>query len=205
MKIEDHPEAGPVRPASDPGRFQQELKKAAPRPGGGPLRAGSRPPGAPGSARSTASSVAALTRVAPGGPLASAEHLGQVRQVLHAEAHRLLATRGEAQRTQREQVHQRVGELIARELARETPPGARPASPPPGAPPRERSDPQDSRSPAPAPVSAVPGDTRSHTGPASAGTCSAALMRSEIDASSPSRAMAARIMYSKSPIITATM
>lgn len=121
MKTHAHPEAGPVQPASPPGRFSQELKKATPTPGLVPPRTGPRLPSA--SARSPPPSTVppGVARVASSSRLASAEHLGQVRQGLHAEAHRLLDVRGEAQRTQHEQVHQRVGELIARELARELP------------------------------------------------------------------------------------
>jgi hypothetical protein len=139
MKIDGHHEAGPVRPASDKGRFQQELKKAVPRTGGAPPRAEARPPALTGSARRPLTPVASpgLARVAPGVRLASAEYLGQVRQGLHAEAHRLHDVRGEAQLTQREQLHQRVGALIARELAREPPAQARLANPSPGANPRE--------------------------------------------------------------------
>lgn len=131
MKIDAHPEAGPVRSASTQGRFPQELKKATPRTGAVPPRSGPPLPSASARSHPTSAVLPGVARVASSSRLASAEHLGQVRQGLHAEAHRLLDVRGEAQRTQREQVHHRVGELIARELAREPPTRTPPRPSPP--------------------------------------------------------------------------
>ncbi|HYO66767.1 MAG TPA: hypothetical protein VEU33_11845, partial [Archangium sp.] len=54
-------------------------------------------------------------------------HLGQVRQGLNAEAHRLRDVRGDAHQTNQERVHQRLTDLLTRELARE--PRAEPVSP----------------------------------------------------------------------------
>lgn len=138
MKIDGHPETAPARPASDKGRFQEALKKAPPETAKTPLQGGqparslvTAPRGATG-----ALAAAALARTPQRGAFASAEHLGQVRQGLNTEAHRLRDVRGDAHQTHQERVQQRVTDLIARELARE--PRAEPVAPrspptPPGA------------------------------------------------------------------------
>jgi hypothetical protein len=55
----------------------------------------------------------------PRGAFASPEHLGQVRQSLNSEAHRLKDVRGESLQVNRERGEQRAAELVTRELARE--------------------------------------------------------------------------------------
>ena len=133
MKVDGHPETAQARPTSDKGRFQEALKKAppetvkAPRQGGQAARSlvtalVTAPKGATGAMATTA-----LARTPPRGAIASAEHLGQVRQGLHTEAHRLRDVRGDAHQTNQERVQQRVTDLIARELARE--PRAEPVAP----------------------------------------------------------------------------
>ena len=124
MKVDGRNEATPARPASDKGRFQEVLKKTgpekakapAPPPRGGQV---ARPPAPPMRGATGTVATAGLARTPQRGAFASAEHLGQVRQGLNAEAHRLRDTRGEAHQTHQEQVRQRVTDLISRELARE--------------------------------------------------------------------------------------
>jgi hypothetical protein len=77
----------------------------------------------------------------PRGAFASPEHLGQVRQSLNSEAHRLKDVRGESLQVNRERVDQRAAELVTRELARELhleaaprAPSPRPAAPEPALP-----------------------------------------------------------------------
>jgi hypothetical protein len=107
--------------------------------------------------------------VSPRGTFATAEHLGQVRQGLSAEVHRLREVRGEAHQTNQERLHQRLTELIGRELAREPPAelttgraasAARSVEPPPVEPPDSR------------PASSEP-RLEGGTGPTTAGTSSA--------------------------------
>lgn len=131
MKVDDRSEAAPARRASEPGRFQDTLQRKAPPPGGpASLRRGqvlppaSRVPPTPPPRGATQG----VTRALPGPALAGAEHLGQVRQGLSTEAHRLRDVRGEAHQHHQEKLHQRVTELLARELAREPPPGSEPPS-----------------------------------------------------------------------------
>jgi hypothetical protein len=142
MRVNGHDEAAPARPASGQRRFQEELKKANPE--------AAKTPGQGGQvARSPSTSPRAATGVlAPGlartprtGAFASSEHLGQVRQGLNAEAHRLRDVRGEAHQATQERVHQRVTELIARELAREPRPEMGTPRPPPTTPLPETSTP----------------------------------------------------------------
>ncbi|WP_375765861.1 hypothetical protein NR798_29710 [Archangium gephyra] len=142
MKVDGHPEAAPARPASDKGRFQEVLKKTPPEakaPTPGALAA--RTPAAATRGATGALASMGLARIPQRGAFASAEHLGQVRQGLNAEAHRLRDVRGDAHQTQQERVQQRVTDLIARELAREprpepvapraSPPSPGPETPPP--------------------------------------------------------------------------
>jgi hypothetical protein len=129
MKVDGHPETAPARPASDKGRFQEALKKAPPETVKTPLQGGQAARSlvtAPRRATGTLAATA-LVRTPQRGAFASAEHLGQVRQGLNAEAHRLRDVRGDAHQTNQERVQQRVTELIARELARE--PRAEPVAP----------------------------------------------------------------------------
>ncbi|MFY0568601.1 hypothetical protein ACN28E_32935 [Archangium lansingense] len=129
MKVDGHPEATPARPASDKGRFQEALKKAPPETAKPPIKGGPTTR-APVTATRGATGVLATTglaRTPQRGAFASAEHLGQVRQGLNAEAHRLREVRGDTHQTHQERTQQRVTELIARELARE--PRAEPSAP----------------------------------------------------------------------------
>ena len=141
MKVNGRNEAAPARPASDKGRFQEVLKKAHPgvakSPGGGGQVA--RAPSGPSRIASGSLAITGLARTPQKGAFASTEHLGQVRQGLNTEAHRLRDVRGEAHQTSQERVHQRVTDLIARELTRE--PRAEPgmSQPPPTAPGSEAS------------------------------------------------------------------
>jgi hypothetical protein len=122
MKVDGHKEAAPARPGSDKGRFQEVLKKTGPDAAKAPASRGgqvARPPMTPTRGTTGTVATAGLARTPPRGAFASAEHLGQVRQGLNAEAHRLRDTRGEAHQTQQERVQQRVTDLLSRELARE--------------------------------------------------------------------------------------
>jgi hypothetical protein len=138
MKVDGHNEAAPARPASDKGRFQEVLKKTGPEAAKAPATRGgqvARPPVTPTRGATGTVATAGLARTPPRGAFASAEHLGQVRQGLNAEAHRLRDTRGEAHQTHQERVQQRVTDLISRELAREPRPeplAPRAPSPSPG-------------------------------------------------------------------------
>ncbi|AKJ04945.1 hypothetical protein ATI61_10218 [Archangium gephyra] len=131
MKVDGHPETAPARPASDKGRFQEALKKAPPETVKPPPQGGQAPRSLVTAPRGATAALAttALARTPRRGAFASAEHLGQVRQGLTAEAHRLRDVRGDAHQTQQERVRQRVTDLIARELARE--PRAEPGAPRP--------------------------------------------------------------------------
>lgn len=136
MKVDGHPEAAPARPASDKGRFQEALKKAPPEAVKAPLP-GQAARSSVTTTRGTTGALAAtgLARTPQRGAFASTEHLGQVRQGLNAEAHRLRDVRGDAHQTHQEQVRQRVTDLIARDFAREPraePVAPRSASPSPG-------------------------------------------------------------------------
>lgn len=137
MKVDGHHEAAPARPASDKGRFQEVLKKTPPEAARAPTQGGlavRAPAGAPRGATG-ALTVTGLARTPQRGAFASTEHLGQVRQGLNAEAHRLRDVRGDAHQTHQERVQQRVTDLIARELAREPraePVPSRSAPPSPG-------------------------------------------------------------------------
>ncbi len=127
MKVAGRDEAAPARQAPDKGRFREELKKAGPEAKTGPAvvkaptRGGqvTRPPG--GLARTTTGTVTTTgqARTPQRGAFASSEHLGQVRQGMTLETHRLRDVRGEAHQTHQERVQQRVTDLISRELARE--------------------------------------------------------------------------------------
>lgn len=121
MKVDGHHEAAPARPASDRGRFQEVLKRTGPEAATAPIRGGQalRMPGVPSRAGTGTVATSRLARTFQKGAFASSEHLGQVRQGLNAEAHRLQDTRGEAHQTNQERVHQRMTDLIARELSRE--------------------------------------------------------------------------------------
>ncbi len=154
MKVHGHDEAAPARPPDKEG-FRRALTGApaakAQRPAPTPPRPGtSRPGNAPGTAPRTAgpTAVAPQPRAAAGpvhltprGAFASPEHLGQVRQSLNSEAHRLKDVRGESLQVNRERVDQRAAELVTRELARELhleaaprAPSPRPAAPEPAPP-----------------------------------------------------------------------
>jgi hypothetical protein len=127
MKVAGRDEAAPARQVPDKGRFQEVLKKTGPEVKAGqtmakaPTRGGqvARPPAGP--ARTTPGTVATTgqARTPQKGAFASAEHLGQVRQGMTVESHRLRDVRGEAHQTHHERVQQRVTDLISRELARE--------------------------------------------------------------------------------------
>jgi hypothetical protein len=137
MKVDRHDEAAPAQPASDKGRFQEVLKRTGPEAATAPVRGGqvTRMPGVPSRASTGTAATSGLARTPQKGSFASSEHLGQVRQGLNAEAHRLQDARGEAHQTNQERVQQRVTDLIARELSREprTEPGTlRPPSTTPG-------------------------------------------------------------------------
>lgn len=140
MKVDGRQEAAPARPASDKGRFQEVLKKTSPEAAKAPAPAArggqaARPPVMPTRGATGTEATAGLARTPPRGAFASAEHLGQVRQGLNTEAHRLRDTRGEAHQTHQERVQQRVTDLISRELAREPRPeplAPRAPSPSPG-------------------------------------------------------------------------
>ncbi|WNG38125.1 hypothetical protein F0U61_33960 [Archangium violaceum] len=134
MKVDGRNEAAPAQPASDKERFQEALKKAHPEDTKAPVapaRAGPTVRAAITPTRGATGTVAthALVRTPRQGAFASAEHLGQVRQGLNVEAHRLRDVRGEAHQTNQEQVRQRVTDLIARELVRE--PRSEPVAPRP--------------------------------------------------------------------------
>lgn len=139
MKVEAHNEAAPARPASDKERFQEALKKVHPEAAKLPARGGQTTRPSLATTRGTTGTVVphVLARTPRQGTFVSAEHLGQVRQGLNAEAHRLREVRGEAHQTNQEQVRQRVTDLIARELTRE--PRAEPVAPrsPPPSPAQE--------------------------------------------------------------------
>jgi hypothetical protein len=141
MKVEGRHESAPVRPASDKGRFQEMLKKSPPEAVKAPAQGGRAVRAPMASAREATGPLAppGLARTPRRSAFANAEHLGQVRQGLTAEAHRLRDVRGEAHQMHQERVRQRVTDLIARELAREPrpePPMPRsaPASPGPETP-----------------------------------------------------------------------
>ncbi|HYO52667.1 MAG TPA: hypothetical protein VEU50_07775, partial [Archangium sp.] len=121
MKVDGRSEAAPARPASDKRRFQEVLKKAPPEAAKAPVRGGlaARTPVSPTRGATGTLATTGLARTPQRGAIASAEHLGQVRQGLTAEAHRLRDVRGEAHQTHQERVQQRVTDLISRELARE--------------------------------------------------------------------------------------
>ncbi|WNG28149.1 hypothetical protein F0U62_32200 [Cystobacter fuscus] len=156
MKIDDRQDTPPTRSVPEKDRFQELMRRAPPEPVKRP------PPGAQGvrspgmlargslGARATPGPL----QVAPRGAFASAEQLGQVRQGLSAEAHRLGEVRGEAHQTNQERVHQRLTALLARELARQSPPepvmgkgesAARGAEPLPAEPPDARPTPPGTR------------------------------------------------------------
>jgi len=136
MKVAGRDEAAPARQAPDKGRFQEALKKTGPEAKTGPAVA--KAPARGGQVARTATGTVATTgqaRTPQRGTFASAEHLGQVRQGLNVESHRLRDVRGEAHQTHQERVQQRVTDLISRELAREPraePVAPRPAATPPG-------------------------------------------------------------------------
>jgi hypothetical protein len=115
MKVEDRSEAAPARPAADKGRFQQALQQAA--------RHKARPPTPPvqrpGAQGSNAPVARGGVRAGTARAYASAEHLGQVRQQLHGEAHRLKEERGESHQATQERTTRRLTELVAQELSRE--------------------------------------------------------------------------------------
>lgn len=129
MKVDGYPEAAPAQPASEKGRFQEVLKKSPPEAAKAPLQGARtpRPPVAPPRGATGALALTGLARTPPRGAFASTEHLGQVRQGLNAEAHRLRDVRGDAHQTHQERMQHRVTDLIARELARE--PRAEPGAP----------------------------------------------------------------------------
>jgi hypothetical protein len=130
MKIDNRDKAAPARSAPDKGRFQEALKKAHPEAAKAPPRGGqvARAPVAPARGATGTLATTGLARTPPRGAYASSEHLGQVRQGMSAEAHRLRDVRGEAHQTHQERAQQRVTELLVRELARE--PRADPVAPP---------------------------------------------------------------------------
>ncbi len=121
MKVNGPHETATARPASDKGRFQEALKKTPLEAAKAPARGGQAARSAVTTLRGATSTLAAtgLARTPQRAAFASAEHLGQVRQGLNAEAHRLRDVRGDAHQTHQEQVRQRVTDLIARELSRE--------------------------------------------------------------------------------------
>lgn len=128
MKVNGRNEEAPARPASESGRFQEALKKAPPQAAKAPARPipAARNTGATVRGATAAVPTAGLARTPQRAAFASAEHLGQVRQGMNAEAHRLRDVCGEAQQTSQERMHQRLTDLVARELARE--PRAEPGS-----------------------------------------------------------------------------
>jgi hypothetical protein len=121
MKVNGRNEEAPARPASESGRFQEALKKAPPQAAKAPARPAPPARNTGAATRGATGTVAApgLARTPQRGAFASTEHLGQVRQGLNAEAHRLRDVRGEAQQSSQERMHQRLTDLVARELARE--------------------------------------------------------------------------------------
>jgi hypothetical protein len=127
MKVAGRDEAAPAKPAPDKGRFQEVMKKSGPeaKTGPGTVKA----PVQTGAARTTTGTVATngQARTPQRGAFASSEHLGQVRQGMTVESHRLRDVRGETHQTHQERVQQRVTDLISRELARE--PRAEPVAP----------------------------------------------------------------------------
>ena len=129
MKVDGHHEAAPAQPASEKGRFQEVLKKSPAEAAKAPLQGGqtTRPSVATPRGATGALALTGLARTPQRGAFASTEHLGQVRQGLNAEAHRLRDVRGDAHQTHQERMQQRVTDLIARELARE--PRAEPVAP----------------------------------------------------------------------------
>lgn len=130
MKVDGHHEAAPAQPASEKGRFQEVLKKSPPEAAKAPVQGGRttpRPSVATPRGATGALALTGLARTPQRGAFASTEHLGQVRQGLNAEAHRLRDVRGDAHQTHHERMQQRVTDLIARELARE--PRAEPVAP----------------------------------------------------------------------------
>lgn len=129
MKVNGRNEEAPARPASESGRFQEALKKAPPEAAKAPLRPGQTARTPVTATRGTSGTVATagLARTPPRVAFASTEHLGQVRQVMNTEAHRLRDVRGEAHQTSQERMHQRLTDIVARELARE--PRAEPVPP----------------------------------------------------------------------------
>jgi hypothetical protein len=159
MKVDGRNEEAPARPASESGRFQEALKKVPSQAAKAPARPAPTARNTGATVRGATGSVATagLTRTPQRGAFASAEHLGQVRQGLSAEAHRLRDVRGEAHQTSQERMHQRLTDLVARELARE--PRAEPVlprstSPSPGA----------ETPPAASPVEALAAGGASHGG-----------------------------------------
>jgi hypothetical protein len=121
MKVDGRNEEAPARPASESGRFQEALKKAPPQAAKAPARPAPTARNTGATARGTPGTVATpgLARTPQRGAFASTERLGQVRQGMNAEAHRLRDVRGEAHQTSQERMHQRLTDLVARELARE--------------------------------------------------------------------------------------
>ncbi|HSP80991.1 MAG TPA: hypothetical protein VLQ93_20885, partial [Myxococcaceae bacterium] len=170
MKVNGRDEAAPARPAPDKGRFQQALQrtgkgkeagKGPGRPGALPPAPGAQRPGTP-SAPPRVSAGAGPTRLLPtgtqvaagparlfaGGSFASAEHLGQVRQKLQVEVHRLQEVRSESHQVSQERGEQRMTELLSRELARElrAEPAPRSTPHPPGPEPTASPAPQEATS-----------------------------------------------------------
>ena len=131
MKIDGRNEAAPARPASDKGRFQEVLKKTGPEVAKAPAltRGGqvARPPVTPARGATGTVATTGLARTPQRGAFASVENLGQVRQGMTAEAHRLRDARGDSHQTHQEWVQQRVTDLLSRELSRE--PRPEPAAP----------------------------------------------------------------------------
>ncbi len=129
MKIEDRHEAPPPRSPRDDKRFHQVLERVPTPPARRPPPGGALATNPPG-LRAAAGTLAGTSQVSSRGAFAGGEHLGQVRQGLSAEAHRLQGVRGEAHQGAQERIHHRLTELLAGELSRE--------SAAPRAPPRER-------------------------------------------------------------------
>ncbi|WP_002627275.1 hypothetical protein [Cystobacter fuscus] len=124
MKVDDRPDTPPTRSVPEKDRFQELMKRAPPEPAKRPPPGaqGVRPPGVLARGSLGVRAAPGSLQIAPRGAFASAEQLGRVRQGLSAEAHRLGEVRGEAHQTNQERVHHRLTALIARELARESPP-----------------------------------------------------------------------------------
>jgi hypothetical protein len=122
MKVDGARDTAPARSTPEQERFQEMMKKVPPGPVKRPLPGGqaARSPGALARGQVAARAVSRSIQAATGNVPARAEHLGVLRQGMSAEVHRLREVRGEAHQTHRERTDQRLTDLIARELRRES-------------------------------------------------------------------------------------